>query len=392
MEDVLTPKLKYLKYTLAATDNVLLNNIRTFPQYFSYELERNIALKIAYLSNNNRISNCSAVLSNNCALLREVCTAREEDFVLNTARSTLEDFSNFKKRFLQGGLSAVRNMDLNMITTLLQHGWIPTCEVDRSGRTPLMWACSMGSHGNALKVIDVLHTWERSRVDDHSDQTLKNSLTHNGESCFHFASAGGCLSVCEYLLHDVGLDKELLKSGNREQTTPLHWAAGSGSVDVVRWLVEDHGCDYETKNVFGCTAAHFAASAGQVQTLQYLKSVGADLTCQNYHGHDPLTKAVAFNRNAVVEWLLEELPAVRAAIHNSRRWSEDTTASKAGAPGHGAGVEHDKLLSLQQIAAIVGNFQAVDILSRYSVSGREIHRNTCTSENSLHYTGGSNSF
>ena len=230
LEDVLTPKLKYLKYTLAETDSVLLNNIRLFPQYFSYELEKNIALKIAYLSNTKRISNCSAVLSNDCILLREVCTAREEDFVLNTARSTLDDFSNFKKRFLQGGLSAVRNMDFDMITTLLQHGWIPSCEVDRSGRTPLMWAGSMGSHANALQVIDLLITWERSRIDDHSDQaTSKNSLTHNGESCFHFASAGGSLSVCEYLLHDAVLDKKLLKSGNKEQTTPLHWAAGYNS-------------------------------------------------------------------------------------------------------------------------------------------------------------------
>ena len=145
----------------------------------------------------------------------------------------------------------------------------------------------------------------------------------------------------------------------------------SGSVAVMRWLVEDHGCDCETKNVFGCTAAHFAASAGQVHALQYLKSVGADLTCQNYHGHDPLTKAVAFNRNAVVEWLLEELPAVRAAVRNSRRWSEDTIARKAVAPRHddvGVAIdkEGEKLLTLQQIAAIVGNFQAVDILSRYS--------------------------
>ena len=142
----------------------------------------------------------------------------------------------------------------------------------------------------------------------------------------------------------------------------------SGSVNVVRWLVEELGCDCETKNVFGCTAAHFAASAGQVHVLQYLNSVGADLTCENYHGHDPLTKAVAFNRNAAVQWLLEEFPVVRASIRNRRRWSEDTTAGKADAPGNAGGVtvEDEKLLSLLEIAAIVGNNNAVDILSRYS--------------------------
>ena len=120
LEDSLTPKLKYLKYTLAAEDDNLLNNIRSFPQYFSYELERNIASKIAYLSHNNLVSNCTVVLNNNCSLLREVCMADDEDFIANTARSSREDFSNFKKRFLQGGLSAVRNMELDMIATLLQ--------------------------------------------------------------------------------------------------------------------------------------------------------------------------------------------------------------------------------------------------------------------------------
>ena len=38
LEDSLAPKLKYLKYTLAAEDDNLLNNIRSFPQFFSYEL------------------------------------------------------------------------------------------------------------------------------------------------------------------------------------------------------------------------------------------------------------------------------------------------------------------------------------------------------------------
>jgi hypothetical protein len=226
LEDSLTPKLKYLKYTLAAEDANLLNNIRSFPQYFSYELERNIASKIAYLSHNNLVSNCTVVLNNNCSLLREVCMADDEDFIANTARSSREDFSNFKKRFLQGGLSAVRNMELDMIATLLQHGWIPTYEVDRSGRTPLTWACSLGSHSNALNVIDLLINWERSHINDHHNQVCKNSLTYNGESCFHFASAGGSLAVCEYLLNDARVDRELLKCGNREHTTPLHWAAG----------------------------------------------------------------------------------------------------------------------------------------------------------------------
>ena len=351
----LLPKLKYLKHTVASSQaKGSLSNIKYFPQYFSFDLEKNIALKISYLSLVDHRFHSSLLLDGDCSYFRKICIADEITFCSNFARTSFSEFESFKKSFFQGGLAAVRNMDVKMVKIFLEQGWHPFQEVDRSGRTALMWACSLGSHSSGLNMVRQLVEFEMN-ADKEDVLHDKNSLSSDGESCFHFTSAGGSLQVCKYLLEEAGLESRLLKEGNKDLTTPLHWAAGSGSVEVMRWLAEEHNCSVNTKNAFGCTAAHFAASAGQIGALQYLQSVGADLTLENFHGHDPVTKAVAYKRNDALLWLLQQLPESysRVAVGKRVRWSEQ--------PGG-----EETMIPLQQIASIVGNSEAIHILSQHS--------------------------
>ena len=106
---------------------------------------------------------------------------------------------------------------------------------------------------------------------------------------------------------------------------------GKGSpflpVDICRWIndlsiqLKQPSPAWET-NVFGCLPIHFAASGGQVESIKYLIEVcGADVLIQNNgHGHDSLTKAVAFKQSKAVSFLCSVIPQVERLILSPRPW------------------------------------------------------------------------
>jgi ankyrin repeat protein len=194
------------------------------------------------------------------------------------------------------------------------------------------------------------------------------------------------LEVCKYLV-EKGADPLL---PNAEGTVPLHWAAGSGNFEVLKWLLDEQHSLLESRNVFGCTVAHFASSGGQlgeitkmrdleivnstvyfesrlnvlsaclltittilcgsydVEMCKYLHDIrGADFLECNLHGHDPLTKAIAFKRNNVARWLLESVSGCQETVTQLRPWDDDC------------------MKSLWQIAELVGNTEGVSLLNEF---------------------------
>jgi ankyrin repeat protein len=55
----------------------------------------------------------------------------------------------------------------------------------------------------------------------------------------------------------------------------------------------------------GCSAAHWAASGGDLDVCRALAEIhGVDFATANSEGNTPLTKAIEHGREPVVEWLL----------------------------------------------------------------------------------------
>lgn len=290
-------------------------------------------------------------------LFPSYCKVKEDDFqqfVCQLSPSPVEeDYVSFKKRFVQGGLEAVRKSDLHILRLLLTHGYDPDDDLDRSQRSVLMWACAQGQADAALDIVKLLHEHYLHRNDTNSC-LLHRSI--DGDSVMHFAATGGSLPVCQFL-HAQGC---AVDTKNNDDSCPLHWAAGSGALDIVRWLAEDLHIPIDVVNRFGCQPSHFAASAGKLEVCQYLHQRGASLVANNHHGHDPLTKAVAFKQNEVISWLLSEIPEARKSLRQLRPWNEDTHKSK-----HHEVIDAGELRSLAEIAAIVGNFKALKLLQKY---------------------------
>jgi len=322
------PKLHYLKKCILNDMDHRINDIQYYPEYFGHSLEKNIALKHAYLCWKNSSISKTVLLDDGCYFLRKISTLSEIAFCNQIAKTSIEEFVGFRSSFLQGGLSNVRNMDYSMLQILTEHGWDPASETDRAGRTTLMWACSLGLHPSAVHIVRLLLNTVRRLHGHHDCMEWASRLSDSGDSCLHFASTGGSLSICKLLLEEAGIDEATVHKGNLEGSTPLHWAAGSGSSEILQWLVEHQQCNIEQRNVFGCSAVHFASSGGQLAAMQYLHAVGANLSAENLHGHDPLTKAVSYCRNDVAEWLLNSLPAARDSLNRLRRWTEDPRGNK----------------------------------------------------------------
>jgi ankyrin repeat protein len=322
--------------------------IHDYPQFFGLNLIKVIAPRYGYLRQKNRTFSEEELISQSCRILKNMFTLADEEFCqFFTLTENITDFAEFRKEFWQGGLSAVRNMNLPLVDTLIDLGWSSADDMDRNGRSVLMWACSLGKHASSLEMVKLL-------VEKADERVFHRSI--NGDTCLHWAATGHSLDVCKYLV-SKGLDVSVV---NNELSSPLHWAAGSDASDVFDWLLEllmsvNSDVNYlEMRNIFGCTVAHFASSGGCLNMCEKLHNLGADMKAQNFHGHDALTKAVAFNRNHIVAWLLNNVDGIRDTLHDPRPWIDDTsiTSLPLDCPR----------ISLIEIASKVHNYGAMKLL------------------------------
>ena len=93
------------------------------------------------------------------------------------------------------------------------------------------------------------------------------------------------------------------------------FAAFRQESELIAWLLR-HAADIETKNIFGNTPLHFAASGGHEVAVQLLVELGADRDAKSKSGDTPLHLAAFAGHEAVVR-LLVELGADRGAKSDS---------------------------------------------------------------------------
>jgi ankyrin repeat protein len=326
-------------------EELLRKLINVQPEYLSLSVEKVLGPRLGFymLSLGDRIS--SSGHQDVIHLANEIFLSTEEDFTGKFSSSLYNSFADYRKLLWQGGLSAVRRGDAQMIDQLLQLGWDPSLETDRSGRTPLMWACSLAKSVFSLSIVKSLACSDGRNANPVLERTLHN------ETCMHWAAEGGSLDIAKFI-YVKGCDPNLV---NHDGTSPLHWAVGSGSMEIADWMVNELGLPANLRNKFGCALSHFAASGGHISSCEWLLNLGCDFSEENHHGHDPLTKAVAFKNNHIVDWLLRNIPALKQHLSTKRPWNLDTTKPH----------EID-LLTLHDIAMIVGNNEALPILEAHA--------------------------
>ena len=136
-------------------------------------------------------------------------------------------------------------------------------EGSRDGRTPLMWACRNG-HGNAVKTLLRLGAEVRA-------------VSAKGNLC-------------------------------------LHWAIWGGAVEVARLLLREYNLSVHDTNHSGCCSAIWAATAGDLQVCEWVRSEGGDFARLNFWGHGCIVKAAWRNNLPLLRWLLEGVPGGRQPL------------------------------------------------------------------------------
>lgn len=104
-------------------------------------------------------------------------------------------------------------------------------------------------------------------------------------------------------------DRELYRwqswSQNYHRDVPmLALAADSGLTKVVKQLLDDHQ-DHKVSDSGGATALHWAAAAGEMDTVQILLAAGADVHRKNIKGESPLAEAAKYGHLDTVVALIQ---------------------------------------------------------------------------------------
>ncbi|XP_019137578.2 ankyrin repeat and death domain-containing protein 1B isoform X7 [Corvus cornix cornix] len=105
--------------------------------------------------------------------------------------------------------------------------------------------------------LDTMEKLFKKNVNINAVDTLKRTA-------FHFAVAGGHVSVVDFLLHH----KARLDMADQHGLTVVHLAAWTGNLDIMRKLVKA-GADQKAKNEEGMNVLHFAAQSNSIKIVDY---------------------------------------------------------------------------------------------------------------------------
>ena len=333
----LLPKIRFLQHTMGISTAQLANS-RIPPQYFGARLERTIAPRHAFLvfkklphgkelmkikkQSQGDTSSMWEDFLLACRKTKRFCALCNQWRAAGEPLITAKEVEAFDTLFGRGIMAAARNDlvqynntwardNLNitaaeLVELLIRHGANPL-ERDNRGVSLLHWAAGSGN----LEAVKVLLP--------HFPRGLQEPAERDGATPLHWAAAGvnpkefgtgGHEDVCRYILAKGGSvdnvsSKELVNKLTFDGNSPLMWASWSGTLETVKLMIRNRA-DPLVANRNGCTAAHWAASGGNLEVCKYLADVvGIDFFAPNHGGNTPLTHAVAYGRADVVQFLLE---------------------------------------------------------------------------------------
>ncbi len=142
--------------------------------------------------------------------------------------------------------------DLEQVELLLKQG-VSCHTTDQDGHTALMFAAY---NGHSEIVLALIHAGAEVDQRDLMDRTA-----------LLYGATGPFPETVKILL-DHGANPNQVDS--EEHFSPLMHAAAEGNLEVVKVLL-NHGADKALKDVDGDDASFFAAQAGHLQVVEYLK-------------------------------------------------------------------------------------------------------------------------
>ncbi|KAL9821263.1 ankyrin repeat and death domain-containing protein 1B isoform 3-T3 [Geothlypis trichas] len=214
-------------------------------------------------------------------------------------------------------------------------------------------------HAAKMNNLATMEELFKKNVDINAVDTLKRTA-------FHFAVAGGHVSVVDFLLHH----KARLDMADQHGLTVIHLAAWTGNLDIMRKLVKA-GADQKAKNEEGMNVLHFAAQSNNIKIVDYLLQDLHlnDLNKPDGKGKKPFLLA---SEKGHVD-MIKNLIALK--LFTSEKDEEGNTALHLAAKnGHSEVVEilleqWEKINDLNQrqetplhLAADLGNVELVEVL------------------------------
>lgn len=294
------PKLRLLRQHLGVSNASL---VLDQPRFWSLPLEKTLLPRLAYESS----LGCHAERSSESRLAR-LLLAKDDQFVEALDGATAEGYAHFAKQYRKGGLDAAREGRADLLRELLRHGWSGGDERDARGASALHYAAA---HGHEHCVALLL---------DEEDGLTVNDRAADGATPLHWAVAGATRRPNGFGTGGhLGTAAQLVSRGadtratTHEGNSVLHWSAWAGGLPLLTWLcslLRQGGTDPRDTaaalNAKGCSAAHWAASGGDLAVCRLLaEEHGLDFARANHEGNTPLTKAIEHGREDVVTWLLQ---------------------------------------------------------------------------------------
>ena len=124
----------------------------------------------------------------------------------------------------------------------------------------------------------------------------------NDDNPIHIASKYGHLSIVQYLIKNIKVDKDIKGCYGK---SPLHYACENGHLHVVEYLIY-MDANIEAKDKEGKTPLHYVCSNGNFEIVEYLISQDADIEAKDYMGKTPLYYACNNCHTLIIDYLLSK--------------------------------------------------------------------------------------
>jgi len=228
-----------------------------------------------------------------------------EGFVKNAAAGSLPEVKKYiasgcdpnagDRNGTTGVIAAAKAGHINVVEFLLQNG----AEVDREDAkfeaTPLVWA-ALNGRTDVVKLL----------IEKGANTEAREK--ENGMAALHGAAVNGHTHTLKVIL-EYGIE---VNCKDRDARTPLMWAVSAGQIETIQALL-DVGADLETRELTqGMTAFIAAAASNQPDAMTVLLESGADIEARTFDGKTALMVAAFIGHFEVVKLLVASGADVKA--------------------------------------------------------------------------------